>query len=84
MILQAQLVMQTLQQILHTAGCGSEGVVSVTRYIRDVDANQDAINQVAGTYFGAHRPTSVTVEVVRMATDPRIKFEMSAVAVVPE
>lgn len=81
---QARLVMETLQQILGAAGCKLEDVVSVTRYIRDVAVNQDAINRVAGTFFGAHRPTSVTVEVVRMATDPRIKFEMSAVAVAPE
>ena len=81
---QARMVMETLQQILHASGCKLEDVVSVTRYIRDVALNQDAINRVAGAFLGTHRPTSTTVEVVRMATDPRIKFEMSAVAVAPE
>ena len=56
----------------------------MTRYIKDVAANQDAINRVQGEYFGAHRPSSCTVEVVRLATDPRLKFEMSVIAVVPE
>jgi hypothetical protein len=35
-------------------------------------------------YFGEHRPTSTTVEVVRLATDPHLVLELTAVAVVPE
>jgi 2-iminobutanoate/2-iminopropanoate deaminase len=59
-------------------------VVFVTRFIKDIAENQDAINRVAGEYFGEHRPSSCTVEVVRLATDPRLKFEMSVIACVPE
>ena len=81
---QARLTMEQLTEILAAAGGTLRDVVSVTRFIRDIAENQDAINRVCGEYFGAHRPSSVTVEVVRLATDPRLKFEMSVVAVVPE
>ncbi len=80
---QAQLAMEALLQVLQAAGATLEDIVSVTRYIRDIEMNQDAINRVVGRYFGDHRPTSTTVEVVRMATDSRVKFEISAIAVVP-
>lgn len=80
---QARLAMENLQRIVEAAGGTLEDIVQVTRYIRDVEANQDAINRVTGLYFGVHRPTSTTVEVVRVATDARLKFEISAIAVVP-
>ena len=66
------------------AGGTLQDVVFVTRFIRDIAENQDAINRVFGEYFGDHRPSSCTVEAVRCVTDPRLKFEMSVVAVVPE
>jgi hypothetical protein len=33
-------------------------------------------------HLGEHRPTSTTVEVLRLATDPRLVLEVTAVAVV--
>ena len=81
---QARMTLEQLKQILAAAGGTLQDVVFVTRFIRDIAENQDAINRVFGEYFGDHRPSSCTVEVVRLATDPRLKFEMSVVAVVPE
>jgi enamine deaminase RidA (YjgF/YER057c/UK114 family) len=81
---QARMTMEQLKGILAAAGGTLQDVVFVTRFIRDIAENQDAINRVFGEYFGDHRPSSCTVEVVRLATDPRLKFEMSVVAVVPE
>jgi enamine deaminase RidA (YjgF/YER057c/UK114 family) len=81
---QARLTMENLKSVLAAAGGTLQDVVMVTRYIRDMAENQDAINRVLGQYFGEHRPTSTTVEVVRMATDPRLKLEVHAIAVVPE
>lgn len=81
---QARLTMEQLKELLAAAGGTLQDVVFVTRFIKDVAANQDAINRVMGEYFGDHRPSSCTVEVVRLATDPRLKFEMSVVAAVPE
>jgi hypothetical protein len=34
-------------------------------------------------YLGDNMPTTTTVEVVRLATDPRLVLELTAVAVVP-
>ncbi len=81
---QARLTMEQLKEILAAAGGTLQDVVFVTRFIRDLAENQDAINRVCGEYFGNHRPGSCTVEVARLATDPRLKFEMSVIAVVPE
>jgi len=81
---QARMTMDNLQKVLAAAGGTLRDVVMVTRYIRDMAENQDPINAVLGQYFGDHRPTSTTVEVVRMATDPRLKLEVQAIAVVPE
>ncbi len=50
----------------------------------DQEKNQDAINRVMGRYFGDHRPASTSVEIVRLATDPRLVLEIEAIAVVPE
>ena len=81
---QARLTMEQLKEILEAAGGSLRDVVFVTRYIKDVAAKQDAINRVQGQYFGDHRQSSCTVEVVRLATDPRLKFEMSVVACLPD
>jgi 2-iminobutanoate/2-iminopropanoate deaminase len=81
---QARMTMEQLKGLLAAAGGTLQDVVFVTRFIKDIAENQDAINRVFGEYFGDHRPSSCTVEVVRLATDPRLKFEMSVVAVVPE
>jgi enamine deaminase RidA (YjgF/YER057c/UK114 family) len=77
------MTMEQLKEILAAAGGTLKDVVFVTRYIKDVAANQDAINRVQAEYFGDHRPASCTVEVVRLATDPRLKLEMSVIAALP-
>jgi enamine deaminase RidA (YjgF/YER057c/UK114 family) len=81
---QARMTLDQLKEILAAAGGTLQDVVFVQRFIKDIAENQDAINRVFGEYFGDHRPSSCTVEVVRLATDQRLKFEMSVVAVVPE
>jgi hypothetical protein len=35
------------------------------------------------SYLGDHRSASTSVEVVRLATDPRLVLELQAIAVVP-
>jgi enamine deaminase RidA (YjgF/YER057c/UK114 family) len=76
--------MDELQHVLAAAGGSLQGVVQVTRFIRDLDAHQDAINRVVNEYVGEHRPTGTTSTVVRMATHPRLPFGMTVIAVVPE
>lgn len=81
---QAEMVMGNLRRVLRAAGGDLGDVVQLFRFIKDLDRNQDAINAVLGRSFGAHRPASTTVEVVRLATDPGLVVELAAVAVVPE
>lgn len=85
---QTRLTMQHLRLALQAAGGDLADLVQVFRFIKDLDKdldrNQDAINRVMAEYLGQHRPTSTTVEVVRLATDPRLVLELTAVAVVPD
>lgn len=79
---QAEMTVDNLEAILDAAGGSLGDVVEMTRYIVDIDRNQDSINRVLGTRLGSHRPASTTVEVTRLATDPRLVLELKAVAVV--
>ena len=44
--------------------------------------DQDALNRVWAEYFGEAKPTTTTVQVVRLATDPRCLVEINAIAVI--
>ncbi len=79
---QAEACIANLLAVVKAAGGDLDSIVEATRYIVDLEANQDAINRVLGNYFGSHRPATTTVEVVRLATDPRLVLELKAVAVV--
>jgi enamine deaminase RidA (YjgF/YER057c/UK114 family) len=81
---QTRLAMESLRRVLRAAGGDLCDVVQLIRFIKDLDTNQDAVNRVMVEYFGDHRPTSTTVEIVRLATDPRLVVEVSAIAVVPD
>ena len=80
---QADLAMDQLEAVLAAAGTDLGHVVDLTRFIKDIDVNQDAINRTIGLRMGDHRPASTTVEVTRLATDPRLVLELRAVAVAP-
>jgi enamine deaminase RidA (YjgF/YER057c/UK114 family) len=77
---QARLAMENLKKTLEAAGCGLADLVSATRYLTDV-GEQDELNEVWARYLGGHLPTTTTVEVCRLATHPRCKIEISAIAV---
>ena len=81
---QAELAMDNLERVLEAAGGSLADIVDLTRFIVDTERNQDAINRVMGRRMGEHRPASTSVEVVRLATDPRLVLELRAVAVVPD
>jgi 2-iminobutanoate/2-iminopropanoate deaminase len=77
--------MERLQETMQAAGGDLSDVIQVTRFIKDIGANQDAVNEVMNRYWGPnHRPASTSVEIVRLATDPRFILEVEAVAVLPE
>ena len=77
---QAVLAMENLKKTLAAAGCTLADLVSATRYLTDVD-EQDDLNRVWARYLGGHLPTTTTVEVSRLATHRRCKLEISAIAV---
>jgi enamine deaminase RidA (YjgF/YER057c/UK114 family) len=79
---QAARAVANLRTVVEAAGGSLDDVVEVTRYIKDIADNQDAINRVISESFGDHRPASTTVQIVRLATDPRLVLELRAVAVV--
>ncbi|HEX9864590.1 MAG TPA: Rid family hydrolase [Acidimicrobiia bacterium] len=82
--LQAEMTMQNLGAVLTASGADFGSMVQLIRFIVDIDLNQDAINRVIAEHLGEHRAASTTVEVVRLATDPRLVLELQAIAVVPE
>lgn len=77
---QAVLVMENLGKTLEAAGCRLSDLVAATRYLTDLN-EQDDLNAVWGQYLGGHLPTTTTVEVSRLATHPRCKVEITAIAV---
>ncbi len=81
---QTEQVMERLQETVRAAGGELSNVIQVTRFVKDIGANQDAINEVMNRYWGVHRPASTSVEIVRLATDPRFILEVEAVAVIPD
>lgn len=81
---QTRAVMERLQETIRAAGGELSDIVQVTRFIRDIGANQDAVNAVMNEYWGNHRPASTSVEIVRLATDPRFILEVEAVAVISD
>jgi enamine deaminase RidA (YjgF/YER057c/UK114 family) len=81
---QARLAYAHLAQALSAAGCTPAGVVSLTRFFTNIAEDQDAINAIQAAFFAGHLPTSTTVEVKRLATDPRLRLEIQAIAVAPD
>lgn len=80
---QAVLTMENLKKTLEAADSSLSDLVAVTRYLTNV-SEQDELNRVWASYLGSHLPTTTTVEVARLATHPRCKVEISAIAVVDE
>jgi enamine deaminase RidA (YjgF/YER057c/UK114 family) len=79
---QARFAFENLRSVVEAAGGTLEDLVQLNRYLVDLERNQDAINAVQRQYITS-MPTTTTVEVVRLATDPRLVLELTAVAVVP-
>jgi len=77
---QAVLCMENLKKTLEAAGATFTDLVAATRFLTDVN-EQDDLNRVWAAYLGSHLPATTTVEVSRLATHRRCKIEISAIAV---
>ena len=80
---QARMTMENLKKSVEAAGGTLKNVVHCKRFLTDL-SGQDALNKVWNEYMGAYKPTSTTVQVVRLATDPRCLLEIDAIAVIDE
>lgn len=78
---QAEMTMENLKSVLEASGARLGNIVQLIRFMVDQERNQDAINRVMARYLGDHRSSSTSVEVVRLATDPRLVLELQAIAV---
>ena len=78
-------VMERIKRTVEAAGGEITDVIQVTNFVKDVATNGDAIRDVMNRYWGPdHRPASTTIEIVRVAADPRFVLEVEAVAVIPD
>jgi enamine deaminase RidA (YjgF/YER057c/UK114 family) len=80
---QVRTLFDNLDHALRAAGAQRSDVVGLTRFFTNIDEDQDVVNRVQGAWFGGHIPTSTTVQITRLATDPRLRLEIQAVAAVP-
>ena len=77
------MCMENLKKSVEAAGGTLQNVVHCKRFLTNLDL-QDDLNKVWNEYMGAFKPTSTTVQVQRLATDPRCLVEIDAIAVVDE
>lgn len=80
---QVELLFGHLDLALEAAGCTRKDIVALNRFFTNVREDQDAVNAYQGKWFGGHIPTSTSVEVVSLATDPNLRLEITAIAVAP-
>ena len=78
---QTRASLENLKRALESVGATFDDVVSANRFVTDL-SNQDAMNDVWAEYFGNNKPTTTTVQVVLLATDPRCLIEVNAVAII--
>lgn len=81
---QVRLAFDHLDLALKAAGCSRSDVVLMTRFFTNVREDQDAVNAYQKEWFQGHIPTSTSVEVVSLATDPRLRLEIQTIAVAPQ
>ncbi len=78
---QARETMENLRKGLDAVGATFADLVMANRFLTDL-SQQDALNAVWNEYVGDNKPTTTTVQVVRLATDPRCLVEINAIAVI--
>jgi enamine deaminase RidA (YjgF/YER057c/UK114 family) len=76
---QARALFANLDTVLQAIGAPPQNIVQLNRFFVDVGRDQDVVNRLQGEFLGGHLPTSTTVEVKRLATDPRLLLEINSV-----
>ena len=78
---QARAALENLKRSLSAVGANLADIVTADRFVTDL-SDQDALNRVWAEYSGDAKPATTTVQVVRLATDPRCLVEINAIAVI--
>ena len=78
---QTRVALDQLRRGLEAVGADFSDIVSANRFVTDL-SDQDSLNKVWAEYFGENKPTTTTVQVVQLATDPRCLVEINAIAVI--
>ncbi|MFH1488169.1 MAG: RidA family protein [Pseudomonadota bacterium] len=78
---QARGTLENLRKGLESVGATFADLVVANRFLTDLK-QQDILNRVWNEYMGDNKPTTTTVQVVQLATDPRCLLEVNAIAVV--
>ena len=68
---QARAALENLKRGLDAVGATFADIVTADRFVTDL-TDQDALNRVWGEYFGDAKPTTTTVQVVRLADRPAL------------
>ena len=66
---------------MSAVGANFADIVTADRFVTDL-SDQDALNRVWAEYFRDAKPATTTVQVVKLATDPRCLGEINAIAVI--
>jgi 2-iminobutanoate/2-iminopropanoate deaminase len=78
---QARATLENLKKGLSAVGATFDDIVTADRFLTDME-QQDILNKVWLEYFGDSKPATTTVQIVRLATDPRCMLEINAIAVI--
>ena len=78
---QARETLENLKKGLDSVGATFADLVTANRFLTDL-SQQDTLNRVWNEYMGENKPTTTTVQVVQLATDPRCLVEINAIAVI--
>jgi enamine deaminase RidA (YjgF/YER057c/UK114 family) len=78
---QARATLENLRKGLESVGATFADLVVANRFLTDI-SQQDILNKVWNEVMGGNKPTTTTVQVMQLATDPRCLLEINAIAVI--
>ena len=78
---QARETLKNLRKGLESVGATFADLVVANRFLTDL-SQQDILNKVWNEVMDENKPTTTTVQVMQLATDPRCLLEINAMAVI--
>jgi 2-iminobutanoate/2-iminopropanoate deaminase len=78
---QARETLENLRKGLESVGATFADLVVANRFLTNL-SQQDTLNKVWNEVMGENKPTTTTVQVMQLATDPRCLLEINAIAVI--